>query len=243
MCNNLVSHTCPSTCIILKRMSWVSKTPNSLSEFSRCNRKYGCTFDLNAPEGRKTKDSTSVVIGCVVILMLILSVTVLLVLWKTDGSIIFIRMNINRALSFFQCHSNTFEITTEDNSYASIRVSAVEDNYRPAMQTHSIQLLRQAITNQQYSFREGNHTSTRSNLDIYSVATPLHNTSSLDGEVIICNTSCVNPERVVPTLSDPSQENEEVTRQENEGVIHCDNYSFLVTVEESSNELNKDSTC
>lgn len=107
------------------------------------------------------------------------------------------------------------------------------------MQTHSSQLLRQTISNQ----REGNHTSTRSNLNIYSVATPLHNTSSLDGEVLICNASCVNPEMVVASLSDPSQENEEVAHPENEGVIQCENYSFLVTVQESLNELNKDSTC
>ncbi|CAG2203891.1 unnamed protein product [Mytilus edulis] len=145
------------------------------------------------------------------------------------------------ALLFCQCHShdsNAFETTTEDNHYASIRVSAVVDNNRPsAMQTHSIQLLRQTISNQQ----EGNHTSTRSNLNIYSVATPLHNTSSLDGEVLI--TSCVNPEKVVTKLIDPSQENEEVAHLENEGVIQCENYSFLVTIEESFNELNKDSSC
>ncbi|CAG2219816.1 unnamed protein product [Mytilus edulis] len=148
-----------------------------------------------------------------------------------------------RARSFFQRHSNSFEVTTEDNYYASIRVSAVLDNYTPALQPHSIQLLRQTNSNQHYPFREINHTSTRPNFDIYSIATPLRDTLSLDGEVFICNTACATLEKVVRTHSDPSEENEEVTHQENESVTQCGNHSFLVTIEESLNEIFQESTC
>ncbi|CAC5378270.1 unnamed protein product [Mytilus coruscus] len=166
--------------------------------------------------------------------MLILSVTVLLVLWKTGGNITFIRMNINRALLFFQSQSNSFEMTTEDNSYASIRISTVVENYRPSpMQTSRIRFLRQNITNQHHPFLVGNYTSTRSNMHIYSLATPEINNSSLDEEVLICNIECTSPESVVSTFNDQSREPEEVNLQENADGTRCDMYKYSFLAEES----------
>lgn len=109
------------------------------------------------------------------------------------------------------------------------------------MQTNRTQFLRQNITHQHHPFLVGNHTSTRSNMHIYSLASPGINTSGFEEEVFSCNIECISPESVVTTPNDQNPEPEELTLQENADGSQCDKYSFLA--EESLNELNKDSIC
>lgn len=93
-------------------------------------------------------------------------------------------------------------MTTDENFYAAIRVSAVIDTYRPTA-IHGI-----SHEDQHNIFRQGNH-STRSNTVIYSVAKPLRNTSILDHDTSKTRTTLVCPERVVRTFNDTSQEKRE----------------------------------
>lgn len=131
-------------------------------------------------------------------------------------------------------------MTINDNYYASIRISTVAENNRPSpMQTS--RFLRQNNNNQHNPFLVGNHTSTRSNMHIYSLAKPEINNSGLDEQEFICNIECTSPESVVSSFNDPRRKPEEVAPRDNPNRSQCDKYPFLA--EESLNELNKDSVC